>query len=79
MKFCTLFFGMALVITASAALSEEQKAKALEQNRACRAESGFSEEAVRKLKGGDASDNSNEAKVILSTIFCNWGDCIWIE
>lgn len=65
MKLCSLLFGIALVITTSAALNDEQKAKALEYNQVCRGESGFTEEALRKLKTGDVSDNSNEAKVIL--------------
>lgn len=64
MKLFALVLGLTLVITASAALNEEQKAKALEHMRMCRDESGFTEEALRKLKSGDVSDNSNEAKVI---------------
>lgn len=64
MKSFTFFFGLALVATASAAITEEQKAKALEHIRICRAETGFTEEALRQLKSGDVSDNSNEAKVI---------------
>lgn len=65
MKSFTILIGLALVFAASGALNEEQKAKAMEDIRACREETGFSEEALRKLKAGDVSDNSNEAKVIL--------------
>lgn len=74
MKFFTLLFGLALVVVASAVLTEEQKAKALEHIRVCRGESGFTEEALRKLKTGDVSDNSNEAKVIHS--FSQWDNLI---
>lgn len=65
MKSFTLLFGLALVAVASAEFTEEQKAKALEHIRICRAETGFTEEALRKLKSGDVSDNSKEAKVII--------------
>lgn len=64
MKLFALVLGLTFVITASAALNEEQKAKVLEHTRVCRDESGFTEEALRKLKSGDVSDNSDEAKVI---------------
>lgn len=69
MKLFALLFVLALAVVVSAELSEEQKAKALENVRICRNESGFTEEALMKLKSGNISDNSNEAKVIIGFHF----------
>lgn len=65
MKLITLLVALALAVIASAESNEEHKAKYLENVRICRGESGYSEEALMKLKSGNVADNSSEAKVII--------------
>lgn len=73
MRSSTILFVLSAIAFATATITEEQKAKALEHVRTCRTESGFSEEALRKLKAGDVGDNSPEAKVSQNSIL------VWIH